>query len=99
MVVVGAQGVAELITGTASVTAFDAATLDAIGVQNIADISDFTPNLEVVVAGTTSPTLFIRGVGLNDFSPVATGAISVYQDDVPRGSSAILLGRIFDVEE
>jgi outer membrane receptor protein involved in Fe transport len=99
MLVTGGEGRAELLTGTASVTAFDADTLESLGVQNISDISDYTPNLEVVVAGTTSPTLFIRGVGLNDFSPVATGAISVYQDDVPRGSSAILLGRIFDVEE
>jgi outer membrane receptor protein involved in Fe transport len=73
--------------------------LEALQVENIADIADYTPNLEIVTAGTTSPTLFIRGVGLNDFSALATGAISVYQDDVPRGSPAILLGRIFDVQE
>jgi iron complex outermembrane receptor protein len=99
MVVLGTEGMADLLTGTASVTAFDAATLETLGIQDISDLSDFTPNLEIVTAGTTSATLFIRGVGLNDFSPVATGAISVYQDDVPRGSSAILLGRIFDVQE
>jgi iron complex outermembrane receptor protein len=99
LLVTGSSTTSELLAGTASVTAFDAATLESLGVQNISDLSDFTPNLEVVVAGTTSPTLFIRGVGLNDFSAIATGAISVYQDDVPRGSAAILLGRIFDVEE
>lgn len=99
MLVMGNEGVSELLAGTASVTAFDADTLQALGVDNIVDISDYTPNLEIVTAGTTSPTLFIRGVGLNDFSPLATGAISVYQDDVPRGSPAILLGRIFDVQE
>ncbi|MFB0986608.1 MAG: hypothetical protein QMB94_09935, partial [Phycisphaerales bacterium] len=62
------------------------------------DLSAFTPNLEIVTAGTSSPTLFIRGVGLNDFSPIATPAISVYEDGVPRNASAIVLGRIYDVE-
>lgn len=99
MLVMGERGLSELLSGQASVTAFDAGTLEALGVENIADLSDYTPNLEIVTAGTTSPTLFIRGVGLNDFSALATGAISVYQDDVPRGSPAILLGRIFDVQE
>ena len=99
MLVMGRRGVADLLAGTASVTSFDAGTLEALGVENIADLADYTPNLEIVTAGTTSPTLFIRGVGLNDFSALATGAISVYQDDVPRGSPAILLGRIFDVGE
>lgn len=99
MIVTGTGGVSGLLTGTTSVTAFDAETLNALGADNIGDISDFTPNLEVVVAGTTSPTLFIRGVGLNDFSAVSTPAISVYQDDVPRGAPAILLGRLFDLQE
>jgi iron complex outermembrane receptor protein len=99
LLVTGTRSLSEELTGSASVTAFDASTLASLQVENIADIASFTPNLEIVTAGTTSPTLFIRGVGLNDFSPLATGAISVYQDDVPRGSPAILLGRIYDVQE
>jgi len=99
LIVTGNRSIAEALTGSTSVTAFDSTTLAALQVENIADIADYTPNLEIVTAGTTSPTLFIRGVGLNDFSPLSTGAISVYQDDVPRGSPAILLGRIFDVQE
>jgi iron complex outermembrane receptor protein len=99
LLVTGNRSLSEALTGTASVTAFDASTLESLQVENIADIADYTPNLEIVVAGTTSPTLFIRGVGLNDFSALSTPAISVYQDDVPRGSPAILLGRIFDVQE
>lgn len=99
MMVTGNAGAAQALLGTTSVTAFDSGTLAALQIENISDIAAYTPNLEIVVAGTTSPTLFIRGVGLNDFSPLATGAISVYQDDVPRGAPAILLGRIFDVQE
>lgn len=99
MIVVGTGGAAALLTANSkSVTAFDADTLGDLGVADISDLSDFTPNLEIVKAGTTSPTLFIRGVGLNDFSAAAAGAIAVYEDGVPRNSSAIQLGRVFDVE-
>lgn len=97
MVVFGSQdGFVDL--KTTSATSFDAETLGALGIEDISDLSAFTPNLEIVTAGTSSPTLFIRGVGLNDFSPIATPAISVYEDGVPRNASAIMLGRIYDVE-
>jgi len=99
MVVLGSGSAALLDSlNSGSVTAFDSQLLGDLGVQDVSDISSFTPNLEIVTAGTTSPTLFIRGVGLNDFSPIATGAIAVYQDDVPRNAPSILLGRIFDAE-
>ena len=45
---------------TSSATAFDAEALTGLRVENIADIAAFTPNLEIVTAGTTSPTIFIR---------------------------------------
>jgi len=99
MVVTGSVDTAALLTTNAkSVTAFDAELLDDLHVADISDLSNFTPNLEIVKAGTTSPTLFIRGVGLNDFSAAAAGAIAVYEDDVPRNSSAIQLGRMLDIE-
>ena len=90
------EGVSDM--DTSSVTAFDSETLAALGVQDIEDISDYTPNLEIVTAGTSSATLFIRGVGLNDFSPISTASIAVYEDDVPRNAAAIVLGRIYDAE-
>lgn len=91
-----AEGVSDM--DTSSVTAFDSETLEALGVQDIEDISDYTPNLEIVTAGTSSATLFIRGVGLNDFSPISTSSIAVYEDGVPRNAAAIVLGRIYDAE-
>ena len=39
------------------------AFLEAFGAQDISDLADFTPNLEIVSPGATAPTLFIRGVG------------------------------------
>jgi len=82
----------------ASVTAFDAATIHALGVQNIADVSKFTPNVEVRTAGATSASFFIRGVGLQDFSANAASAVAIYGDDIPLNSPALQLGGLFDLE-
>lgn len=81
-----------------SVAAFDAADLEALGAQSIADLASFTPNLEIVTSGATTPTFFIRGVGLNDFNVNSSGAVAVYFNDVPKNSPAIQLGTLFDVE-
>jgi outer membrane receptor protein involved in Fe transport len=81
-----------------SVTGFNAADLEALGAQSIADLAAFTPNLEIVTAGSTAPTFFIRGVGLNDFNANSSGAVAIYQDDVPKNSPALQLGTLFDVE-
>jgi outer membrane receptor protein involved in Fe transport len=81
-----------------SVTGFNAADITALGVQDIADLAAFTPNLEIVTYGATSPTFFIRGIGLNDFNPNSTGAVAIYRDDVPFNAPAMQLSPLFDVE-
>src|SRR6185503_5186410 len=81
-----------------SVTAFNAADLQALGAQTIEDIAAFTPNLEIVSSGSTTPTFFIRGVGLNDFNANATSSVAVYQDDVGLNAQGLQLPTIFDVE-
>jgi len=81
-----------------SVTGFGAEDLAALGAQDIADLAAFTPNLEIVTAGATTPTFFIRGVGLNDFNPNSTGAVAIFQDDVAINAPALQLGTLFDVE-
>ncbi|HEB90809.1 MAG TPA: TonB-dependent receptor [Deltaproteobacteria bacterium] len=100
MVVSGstAGGLLEDVARSNSVTAFDAEDLEAIGAADISDIAKFTPNLEIVVAGSTSPTFFIRGIGLNDFNANAAGAVAIYQDDVPLNSPALQLGSLYDIE-
>jgi iron complex outermembrane receptor protein len=86
------------IANANSVTAFDSAELEAIGASDISDLAAFTPNLEIVTAGQTSPTLFIRGIGLNDFGANAAGSVAVFQDDIAINSPALQLGSLFDVE-
>jgi iron complex outermembrane receptor protein len=100
MVVSGstAGGILADVARSNSVTAFSSQDLEAIGAADISDIANFTPNLEIVVAGSTSPTFFIRGIGLNDFNANAAGAVAVYTDDVPLNSPALQLGSLYDIE-
>jgi outer membrane receptor protein involved in Fe transport len=81
-----------------SVTGFSSDDLTALGVKDIADLSSFTPNLEIVTSGATTPTFFIRGVGLNDFNPNSTGAVAIYRDDVAINAPALQLSPLFDMD-
>ena len=91
------EGASDFETGD-SVAAFDASDLDALGAQSIADLASFTPNLEIVTSGATTPTFFIRGVGLNDFNANSTSAVAIVFNDVPKNSPALQLGTLFDIE-
>jgi outer membrane receptor protein involved in Fe transport len=81
-----------------SITQFDASTIEALGAQNIADLSRVTPNVNIVQPGGTQATFFIRGIGLSDFSSNAQGAVAIFQDDVAINAPAIQTGQLFDVE-
>ena len=81
-----------------SVTGFSAADMEALGALSIADLSAFTPNLEIVTSGATTPTFFIRGVGLNDFASNAAGSVAIYQDQVAINAPALQLSTLFDME-
>jgi len=98
MVVTGSSGVGLVLDAPTSVTAFDAAELEALGISDVDSIAAFTPNLEIRNAGSTTPILFIRGVGLNDFTSNAAGAVAVYQDDVSLNLPGFQSGQLFDVE-
>ena len=100
MVVSGstAGGILADVARSNSVTAFSSDDLEAIGAADISDIANFTPNLEIVTAGATAPTFFIRGIGLNDFNSNAAGSVAIYTDDVPLNNPALQLGSLFDIE-
>ena len=82
-----------------SVTQFTAEDIEALGAQNISDVSKVTPNVEIRTAGATSAVFFIRGVGLADFSANAAGAVAIYQDDVPINAPAMQLGLLYDLAD
>jgi iron complex outermembrane receptor protein len=83
-----------------SVAAFSSEYLEALGAQDIADVSQFTPNLEIrSIFAASTPTLFIRGVGLRDFNANSASSVAVYNDDVYMNSPAGQLGQFFDLEQ
>ena len=97
MLVTGDNVEGLLTTSGTSMTAFDAMEIQALGIEDVSDLAQFTPNLEIKTSGATTATLFIRGIGLNDFTANGSGAVAVYQDDVAMNLPAIQLGQIFDV--
>src|SRR5262245_17389490 len=80
-----------------SLTVFDASTLEALGAEDISDLSRVTPNVNIVQPGSTQATFFVRGIGLSDFSANAAGAVTIFQDDVAIDAPAIQTGQLFDV--
>jgi len=82
-----------------SVTAFSAEELKTFRVQDIADLSQITANLEIKTAfAASSPTLFIRGVGLQDYNANSAGAVTIYSDDVTINNPTGQLFSFFDVQ-
>jgi iron complex outermembrane receptor protein len=82
-----------------SAVGFDAEVLLKEGIRDIRDLSNFTPSLEIKSAfAASNPTIFIRGVGLDDFNANAASAVAIYQDGVYMQSPAGQLFQFFDVE-
>jgi hypothetical protein len=82
-----------------SSTSFSAGDLQALRIEDIADLADYTPNLEINTAfAASNPTIFIRGIGLKDYNANAAGAVAVYQDGININSPAIQLGQLFDID-
>ena len=86
-----------LTSATDSATRFDSDLVDAVGANDLSDLAKFTPNLEIRTMGATSPTFFIRGVGLSDFNANAGGAIAIYQDGVAMNAPALQLGQLLSL--
>jgi iron complex outermembrane receptor protein len=99
MIVTSTGGVEKLLEAPTSVVAFDGDALASIGAQNVGDIADFTPNLEITSPfAASNPQLFIRGVGLQDSNSNAASAVAVFVDGVYMASPAGQLSQLFDVE-
>jgi iron complex outermembrane receptor protein len=99
MIVTGGGGVASLLEAPTSVVAFDQSEISSLGVQNISDLADYTPNLEINSPyAASNPQLFIRGVGLQDSNSNASSAVAVIVDNVYLNSPAGQLSSLFDVD-
>jgi len=99
MVVQGQKSAMASEEATSSVTSFGSIDIEEQNFQDLRDIAGFTPNLEIKSAfGASNPTIFIRGVGLNDFNANAASAVAVYNDDIYMNSPAGQLGQMFDLQ-
>jgi len=86
-----------------AVSAFTSSALENKGIENIAEVADFTPNL---VFDTTSPVsglssgavVFIRGIGNTDFSLTTDPGVGTYVDGVYMSRSAGGVLDVLDVE-
>ncbi|MCH7708553.1 MAG: TonB-dependent receptor [Myxococcales bacterium] len=99
IVVTGEKTGSVVEDATISVIGFDPDVLKVEGIRDIRDLSNFTPSLEIQSAfAATNPTLFIRGVGLDDFNANSASAVAIYQDGVYMQSPAGQLFGFFDQE-
>ena len=89
--------VSELQEMPTSAVTFNPMELQREQINDIRDLSSYTPNLEIKTAfAASNPVLFIRGVGLDDFNANSGSAVAVYQDGIYMNSPAGQLFQFFD---
>ena len=81
-----------------SVTALDAGTLNAHGIQQASDIADLTPGLYFESIGLRSPFIFLRGTGSGQFDIGSDSSVSVFIDEIYQPRFTALQFDLMDVE-
>jgi len=88
-----------LATVPIAVSAYSGEVLKVLGVQEAGDIALITPNFTWNTEfGRASPQPYLRGIGTNNFAPINSGPIAVYQDGVFIGPNIAQGFATFDVE-
>ncbi len=82
-----------------AISAFDGETLESMGVGTSNEVAAKTPNLNIIspIGEGSVVSVFIRGIGLNDFALNNTGPVGFYIDDSSIGSSNGQLTTLFDI--
>jgi iron complex outermembrane receptor protein len=106
-----AEGLRETVTVTATrvetdlmktpvaVTVFDQETLDREGVQNVRDMAQMVPNMDIsTINGQSTPVISLRGVRSTNETELGDPSVGVHLDGIysPRMQGA--LGLMFDNE-
>ncbi|NRA31019.1 MAG: Plug domain-containing protein, partial [Parvularculaceae bacterium] len=83
-----------------AVTAFNAASLDALNVRDLEDLSFSAPNVALDDIGTArgQANFSIRGLGINSSIGSIDPAVGVFVDGVYLGSTSGVVFDIFDLE-
>ncbi len=81
-----------------SLTAFDANSLQQLGLRDVTDIAGQVPGLQFNQYGATVTIYNLRGVSQNDFSDHQEAPVAVYADDAYIASTGALAGSLFDMQ-
>jgi len=83
-----------------AITAISGDLFRELGMENVADVASFTPNLNYSSpsGAGSNPSLSIRGIGMNDFSDTNEGPISMYIDEIYYGTLAGQTAALFDLD-
>lgn len=82
-----------------AITAFDSDALETFEFSTLADLPAQVPNLQVqTLFANVNPTIFIRGIGLDQATANANGSVGIYRDEVYVNSPAAQLFQMFDLE-
>ena len=81
-----------------TISAFSGATLQAQGINNVADLAEIVPGLTYARSNTGTPVYTLRGVGFYETSLAAYPAVSVYVDQVPLPFPLLTSHTTLDIE-
>jgi iron complex outermembrane receptor protein len=81
-----------------SVTAFNAASLEALSAESIGDLDSFTPGLTINDTSVTQPSFAIRGVQTDDFGIGTEPSVGIFVDGIYSGRSGSSLIFFNDVQ-
>jgi iron complex outermembrane recepter protein len=81
-----------------TISAFSGPTLQAQGINNVADLAEIVPGLTYAHSNTGLPVYTLRGVGFYETSLAAYPAVSVYVDQVPLPFPLLTSHTTLDIE-
>jgi len=82
-----------------SITALSSADIQEKGLRDALGLTQNVPGLQVNnVFQSSNPTIFLRGVGVNDYNPASSGAVGVTVDEVFLNSGVGQLFQLYDVD-
>lgn len=81
-----------------AINTFNTEFLRVTGAQNLDDLQQFTPGLNIDGLGVTQPVIYIRGIGTSNLSIGLDPAVGIYQDGVYVGRSASSNTEFSDLE-
>ncbi len=81
-----------------SLTAYSAERLEALGVQDFADLALFTPGFEVQDQSPNNPGFVMRGVTSDSTDSYSEARVSVFQDGVSISKAQGAYVELFDLE-